>query len=75
VTGAFSWAGAFVLSLHTAALPLRQVKHEELERAQQRVGTALFVGVRLGDDQVFVDQAGEDVLVDFVSATRRGGRC
>ena len=62
--------GAFVLSLHTAALPLRQVQHEELERAQQRVGTALFVGVRLGDDQVFVDQAGEDVLVDFVSATR-----
>jgi DNA-binding IclR family transcriptional regulator len=61
--------GAFVLSLHTAGLPLRMVRHEELERAQQRVGLTLFVGVRLGDDQVFVDQAGEDVLMDFVSAT------
>jgi DNA-binding IclR family transcriptional regulator len=61
--------GAFVLSLKTAALPLRQVAHDELERAQERVGHSLFVGVRVGDDQVFVDQAGEDVLMDFVSAT------
>jgi DNA-binding IclR family transcriptional regulator len=61
--------GAFVLSLHTAGLPLRQVKHEELQRAQAHVGVTLFVGVRVGDDQVFVDQAGEDVLVDFVSST------
>jgi DNA-binding IclR family transcriptional regulator len=61
--------GAFVLSLHTAGLPLRQVKHEELERAQERVGHSLFVGARVGDDQVFVDQAGEDVLMDFVSST------
>jgi DNA-binding IclR family transcriptional regulator len=61
--------GAFVLSLQTARLPLRQVSHEELERAQSRVGLTLFVGARVGDDQVFVDQAGEDVLMDFVSAT------
>jgi DNA-binding IclR family transcriptional regulator len=61
--------GAFVLSLHTAGLPLRQVTHEELERAHQRVGHSLFVGARVGDDQVFVDQAGEDVLMDFVSST------
>jgi DNA-binding IclR family transcriptional regulator len=49
--------GAFVLSLHTAGSPLRQVNHDELERA---------VGARIGDDEVFVDQAGEDVLIDFV---------
>jgi DNA-binding IclR family transcriptional regulator len=61
--------GAFVLSLYTAGLPLRRVKHEELERAQERVGVSLFVGARVGDDQVFVDQAGEDVLMDFVSST------
>jgi DNA-binding IclR family transcriptional regulator len=61
--------GPFVLSLQTARLPVRQVKHEELERAQERVGLPLFVGARVGDDQVFVDQAGEDVLMDFVSAT------
>jgi DNA-binding IclR family transcriptional regulator len=61
--------GAFVLSLHATGLPLRRVQHEELERAQERVGLPLFVGVRVGDDQVFVDQAGEDVLMDFVSAT------
>ncbi len=61
--------GAFVLSLHTAGLPLRLVKHEELERAQERVGVSLFVGARVGDDQVFVDQAGEDMLMDFVSST------
>jgi DNA-binding IclR family transcriptional regulator len=61
--------GAFVLSLQTARLPLRQVSHDELERAQARVGLTLFVGARVGDDQVFVDQAGEDVLMDFVSAT------
>jgi DNA-binding IclR family transcriptional regulator len=61
--------GAFVLSLQTARLPLRQVSHDELERAQSRVGLTLFVGARVGDDQVFVDQAGEDVLMDFVSAT------
>ncbi len=61
--------GAFVLSLKTAALPLRQVAHDELQRAQARVGHSLFVGARVGDDQVFVDQAGEDVLMDFVSAT------
>jgi DNA-binding IclR family transcriptional regulator len=61
--------GAFVLSLQTVGLPVRQVKHEELERAQERVGLPLFVGARVGDDQVFVDQAGEDVLMDFVSAT------
>jgi hypothetical protein len=47
-----------VLSLHTAALPLRQVEHSELERAQERVGRSLLVGARVGDDQVFVDQAG-----------------
>jgi DNA-binding IclR family transcriptional regulator len=61
--------GAFVLSLNTAGLPVRQVQHEELERAQERVGLSLFVGARVGDEQVFVDQAGEDVLMDFVSAT------
>jgi DNA-binding IclR family transcriptional regulator len=61
--------GAFVLSLQTARLPLRQVSHEELERAQSRVGLTLFVGARVGEDHVFVDQAGEDVLMDFVSAT------
>ena len=62
--------GAFLLSLRTAGLPLGQIDHRELERAQQWVGLTLFVGVRVGDDQVFVDQAGEDVLIDFVSATR-----
>ena len=61
--------GAFVLSLHTAGLPLRLVRHDELERAQERVGVSLFVGARVGDDQVFVDQAGADVLMDFVSST------
>lgn len=61
--------GAFVLSLQTARLPLRQVNHDELERAQARVGLTLFVGARVGDDHVFVDQAGEDVLMDFVSST------
>jgi DNA-binding IclR family transcriptional regulator len=60
--------GAFILSLQTAGLPLRRVLHEELERAQEHVGLALFVGARVGDDQVFIDQAGEDVLLDFVSA-------
>ena len=53
--------GAFVLSLHTAGLPLRQVKHEELERAQERVGTTLFVGARLGDDQPLQPPKGIDV--------------
>ncbi len=61
--------GAFVLSLHTASLSVRRVQHEELEIAQARVGLPLFVGARVGDDQVFVDQAGEDVLMDYVSAT------
>jgi len=62
--------GAHVLSLATAGGALRQIKHDELERAQAHVGVTLFVGVRVGDDQVFVDRAGEDVLMDFVSATR-----
>jgi hypothetical protein len=31
--------------------------------------------MRVGDDQVFVDQAGEDVLMEFVSAVRPRGRC
>jgi DNA-binding IclR family transcriptional regulator len=62
--------GAYVLSLATAGGPLREVKHEELERAQERVGMTLFLGTRVGDDHVFVDRAGEDVLMDFVSATR-----
>jgi len=61
--------GAYVLSLRTTSLPLRLVRHEELERAYERVGLTLFVGTRVGDDQVFVDQAGDDVLVDFVSLT------
>ncbi len=62
--------GAYVLSLATAGGSLRQVKHEELERAQEYVGVTLFIGARVGDEHVFVDQAGEDVLMDFVSATR-----
>jgi DNA-binding IclR family transcriptional regulator len=62
--------GAYLISLATAGGALRQVKHDELERAQQHVGVTLFVGARVGDDQVFVDRAGEDVLMDFVSATR-----
>jgi DNA-binding IclR family transcriptional regulator len=61
--------GAYVLSLRTTSLPLRQVRHEELERAHQRAGLTLFVGTRVGDDQVFVDQAGDDVLVDLVYLT------
>ncbi len=61
--------GAFVLSLYTAGLPVRRVQHDELEIAQARVGLPLFVGARVGDDQVFVDQAGEDVLMDYVSMT------
>ena len=62
--------GAYVLSLATAGGALRQISHEELERAQEYVGVTLFVGVRVGDEHVFVDRAGEDVLMDFVSATR-----
>ena len=62
--------GPFVLSIRTAGISLRQVEHEQLERAAARVGHTLFVGARVGDDQVFVDQAGQDVLMDFVSATR-----
>ncbi len=62
--------GPYVLTLATAGGALRQVKHEELEHAQAHVGVTLFVGARVGDDQVFVDRAGEDVLMDFVSATR-----
>jgi DNA-binding IclR family transcriptional regulator len=62
--------GAYLISLATAGGALREVKHDELERAQARVGVTLFIGARVGDDQVFVDRAGEDVLMDFVSATR-----
>ena len=62
--------GAYVLSLATPGGALRQINHDELERAQAHVGVTLFVGTRVGDDQVFVDRAGEDVLMDFVSATR-----
>jgi DNA-binding IclR family transcriptional regulator len=62
--------GPFVLSIRTAGLSLRQVEHDQLERASERLGHTLFVGARVGDDQVFVDQAGQDVLMDFVAATR-----
>jgi DNA-binding IclR family transcriptional regulator len=61
--------GAFVLSWGTAGMSMRRVRHEELEVAQQRMGVPLFVGVRVGDDHVFIDQAGEDVMMDFVSST------
>jgi DNA-binding IclR family transcriptional regulator len=62
--------GPFVLSIRTVGLSLRQVEHEQLALAAERVGHSLFVGARVGDDHVFVDQAGQDVLMDFVSATR-----
>jgi DNA-binding IclR family transcriptional regulator len=62
--------GPFVLSIRTVGLSLRQVDHEQLALAAERVGHILFVGARVGDDHVFVDQAGQDVLMDFVSATR-----
>jgi DNA-binding IclR family transcriptional regulator len=62
--------GPFVLSIRTVGLSLRQVEHEQLALAAERVGHTLFVGARVGDDHVFVDQAGQDVLMDFVSATR-----
>jgi DNA-binding IclR family transcriptional regulator len=59
-----------VLSIRTVGLSLRQIEHEQLALAAERVGHILFVGARVGDDHVFVDQAGQDVLMDFVSATR-----
>jgi len=62
--------GPFVLSLHATGLALRQVDHDQLEDAAERLGFPLFVGTRMGDDHVFVDQAGHDVLMDFVAATR-----
>jgi len=62
--------GPFVLSIRAAGLSLRQVDHDQLEQASERLGHSLFVGARLGDDHVFVDQAGHDVLMDFVAATR-----
>jgi DNA-binding IclR family transcriptional regulator len=58
----------FLLSLHTAGLPLDRVRHDELERAQQRLGRPLFAGTRVGDDHVFFDQVGEEMVTDFVSA-------
>ncbi len=62
--------GPFILSLRGAGLFLRQVDHDQLEEAAERLGHTLFVGARVGDDHVFVDQAGHDVLMDYVSATR-----
>jgi DNA-binding IclR family transcriptional regulator len=60
--------GPFVLARRSLPDAARRVDHLELERVQRRLGVPTFVGVRLGDDQVFVDQAGEDVLMDFVSS-------
>ncbi len=56
---------AFVLSLYTAGFSLRRIEHEQLEIAQARVGVPLFVGIRVGDDQVWVDRVGEDLLMDY----------
>jgi DNA-binding IclR family transcriptional regulator len=60
--------GPFVLSRRALSSSMRQVDHFELERTHRHVKVPLFVGIRLGDDQVFIDQAGIDVLMDFVSS-------
>lgn len=62
--------GSVLLAVRSAAVPLQKVRHDQLVRVHERLDRPVFVGVRVGDDHVFVDQAGEDVLVDFVSATR-----
>jgi DNA-binding IclR family transcriptional regulator len=62
--------GAFVLALHGAGRQHRQVQREELDFAQAQVKVPLFVGVRVGDDQVFIDRVGDNILPDFVSEHR-----
>lgn len=60
----------YVLTLQAQQSPAQMVTHHDLARLADEGEFTVTLGVRVGDDVVFVDEAGDDPMLQHIARTR-----
>lgn len=60
-----------VLTLMAGSTVMQGMSHEQVVALHQELGYNVLVGVRVGDTLVYVDQAGEGPIVEFLAYSHR----
>ncbi|WP_019631453.1 IclR family transcriptional regulator [Actinomadura atramentaria] len=61
----------YVLTLRANRLPARTVAHSDLVGLHERTGCSVLLGVKVGQNVVYVDEVGDTSGLQFVAYTRR----
>jgi DNA-binding IclR family transcriptional regulator len=71
-SGARYYLGAapYILTMRTNQTPARMVSHHDLEVLATESGFTVLLGVRVGDDLVFIDEAGDHPALQYLAHTR-----
>lgn len=59
----------YILTLQARQSPARLVTHGDLERLSAEGDYTVILGVRVGDDIVFIDEAGDDPMLQHIART------
>ncbi len=59
----------YILTLQARQSPARLVTHGDLERLSTEGEFTVILGVRVGDDIVYIDEAGDDPLLQHIART------
>jgi len=62
--------GPYILTLRANRMPARTVDHQDLVVLADRTDCSVLLGVRMGDDVVYVDDVGDSPEVQFVAKAR-----
>jgi len=62
--------GPYILTLRANRMPARTVDHQDLVALAGRTDCSVLLGVRMGDDVVYVDEVGDSPEVQFVAKAR-----
>jgi DNA-binding IclR family transcriptional regulator len=60
----------YVLTLQAQQSPAQMVTHHDLVRLADEGEFTVILGVRVGDDVVFIDEAGDDPMLQHIARTR-----
>ncbi|MGK2886983.1 MAG: IclR family transcriptional regulator [Rhodococcus sp. (in: high G+C Gram-positive bacteria)] len=62
--------GPYILTMRANRMPARTVDHSDLVALGDRTGFSVLLGVRMGDDVVYIDEMGDSPEVQFVAKAR-----
>jgi len=67
----FLGPGPFVLTLMVSPLAARRIRHADLVALHAQIGQNILIGIQVGDTLVYIDQAGDGPMMEFLAYSHR----